>query len=75
MRRPVPIEALIMDLIRDKGDMWFNDLMQALRAWYPDVTEKEILNALMRLELSRLIVVQKVVRKDGATYHIRVVKD
>ncbi|WP_054854050.1 hypothetical protein [Vulcanisaeta distributa] len=75
MRRPVPIEALIMDLIRDKGDMWFNDLIQALRAWYPDVTEKEVLNALMRLELSRLIIVQKIVRKDGATYHIRVVKD
>lgn len=71
----MPVEALIMDLIRDKGDMWFNDLMQALRAWYPDITEREVLSALMRLELGRLIIVQRVVRKEGATYHIRIVKD
>ncbi|ADY01149.1 MAG: hypothetical protein ACP5GZ_06790 [Vulcanisaeta sp.] len=75
MRRPVPIEALIMDLIREKNDIWFNDLIQALRAWYPDITEKEVLMALMKLELSRLIITQKIVRKDGVTYHIRVVKD
>ncbi len=71
----MPIEALIMDLIKDKNDLWFSDLMQALRAWYPDVTEKEVLRALMRLELSRLIIVQKIVKKDNVTYHIRVVKE
>lgn len=75
MRRPVPVEALIMDLIREKGDTWFNDLMQALKAWYPDITEREVLRALMRLELDRLVIVQRVVRKDGTTYHIRVVKE
>ncbi|MGC8543535.1 MAG: hypothetical protein ACP5NQ_06305 [Vulcanisaeta sp.] len=75
MRRPVPVEALVLNLVREKGDIWFNDLIQALKAWYPDITEKEVLRALMRLELNRLIIVQKVVRKDGATYHVRIVKE
>jgi len=71
----VPVEALVLNLVREKGDIWFNDLIQALKAWYPDITEKEVLRALMRLELNRLIIVQKVVRKDGATYHVRIVKE
>ncbi|MFP3485129.1 MAG: hypothetical protein RXO23_04030 [Vulcanisaeta sp.] len=75
MKRPVPVETLIMDLIKEKGDIWFDDLMQALRAWYPDITETEVLKALMRLELGRLIIVYRVVKKDGATYHIRAVKE
>ncbi|MGC9153685.1 MAG: hypothetical protein ACP5GY_08150 [Vulcanisaeta sp.] len=75
MRRPVPVEALVLNLVREKGDIWFNDLIQALKAWYPDITEKEVLRALMRLELNRLIIVQKVVRKDGVTYHVRIVKE
>jgi len=74
MKRPVPVETLIMDLVKEKVDMWFDDLMQALRAWYPDITETEVLKALMRLELGRLIIVYRVVKKDGATYHIRAVK-
>ncbi|MCG2863965.1 MAG: hypothetical protein L7H10_06035 [Vulcanisaeta sp.] len=75
MKRPVPVETLIMDLVKEKGDIWFDDLMQALRAWYPDITETEVLKALMRLELGRLIIVYRVVKKDGATYHIRAVKE
>ncbi len=71
----MPVEALVLNLVREKGDIWFNDLIQALKAWYPDITEKEVLRALMRLELNRLIIVQKVVRKDGATYHVRIVKE
>jgi hypothetical protein len=75
MKRPVPVETLIMDLVKEKGDIWFDDLIQALRAWYPDITETEVLKALMRLELGRLIIVYRVVKKDGATYHIRAVKE
>ena len=75
MKRPVPVETLIMDLVKEKGDIWFDDLMQALRAWYPDITETEVLKALMRLELGRLIIVYRVVKKDGATYHIRAVRE
>ncbi len=63
-----------MDLIREKGEIWFNDLLQALRAWYPDVTESEVLKALMKLELNRLVIVQRIQRKDGIQYHIRLVR-
>ncbi|MFP3160801.1 MAG: hypothetical protein RXQ95_05125 [Vulcanisaeta sp.] len=75
MKRPVPVETLIINLVREKGDIWFSELIQALRAWYPDITEAEALKALMRLELGRLIIVQRVVKKDGVTYHIRIVKE
>ncbi|MFB6470590.1 MAG: hypothetical protein TU36_005090 [Vulcanisaeta sp. AZ3] len=75
MKRPVPVEALVLGLVREKGDIWFNDLLQALKAWYPDITEKEVLRALMRLELSRLIIVQKVVKKESVNYHIRAIKE
>ncbi|WP_069807311.1 hypothetical protein [Vulcanisaeta thermophila] len=75
MRRPVPVEALIMGLLRDKGDMWYNDLVQALRAYYQDITDKEVLRALMRLELGRLVIVQRVSRKDGPTLYVRLYKE
>ncbi len=69
------MEALIMGLLRDKGDMWYNDLVQALRAYYQDITDKEVLRALMRLELGRLVIVQRVSRKDGPTLYVRLYKE
>jgi DNA-binding PadR family transcriptional regulator len=75
MRRPVPVDSLIMLLLRERGEMWYSDIMQALKAWYPDITEKEVLRALMKLELSKLIIVQRATRKEGPTYHVRLVKE
>jgi len=75
VRRPIPIDSLIILLLKDRGEMWYSDLIQALRAWYPDVTEKEVLSALMRLELSKLVIVQRAMRKDGSTYHVRLVRE
>ncbi len=73
MRRPLPVEYLVMSILRVKKEMWFNDLVQAVRAYYKDVTEPEILKALMKLELSRLIIVESTAKKDNP-YYIRLLQ-
>lgn len=73
MRRPVPIEYIIVSILRTKKELWFSDLVQAVRAYYPDATESEILKALMRLELSRIIVVESSAKKDNP-YYIRLIQ-
>jgi len=73
MRRPLPIEYIIMSILRVKKEMWFNDLLQAVRAYYKDATESEVLKALMKLELSRLIIVESTTKKDNP-YYIRLLQ-
>ncbi len=73
MRRPLPLEYLIMSILRVKKEMWFSELLEAIRAYYKDVTEIEILKALMRLELSRLIIVESTAKKDNP-YYIRLLQ-
>lgn len=70
MKRPIPLEALIISILKTRKEIWYNDLVQALKAYYPDVTESEILKSLMKLELAKLIVVERTVKKDNP-YYIR----
>ena len=73
MSRPVPLEYLIISILRTKKEMWFNDLLQAVRVYYKDVTESELLKALMKLELARLIIVESSSKKDNP-YYIRLLE-
>ncbi len=68
MRRPIPVESLIITLLKDKKEIGYNDLLQALKAWYPDINDKEVRKALMKLELSKLIIVE---RSRKEQYYIR----
>ncbi len=72
--RPIPLESLIMIILRSRREIWYNDLVQMLRAYYQDVTEREVLKALMRLELSRLIVVERASKRDSPFY-IRILSE
>jgi len=73
MSRPVPLEYLIISILRTKKEMWFNDLLQAVRVYYKDSTESELLKALMKLELARLIIVESSSKKDNP-YYIRLLE-
>ncbi|NPA22852.1 MAG: hypothetical protein GXO23_00945 [Crenarchaeota archaeon] len=69
--RPLPLEYLIVSSLRDKrGEMWYSELKERLKMYYPDITDSEILKALMRLELGSVIIVESVAKRDNP-YYIR----
>ncbi len=72
--RPLPLEYIIVTSLRNrKGEMWYLELKEALKAYYPDITDSEILKALMRLELAKVVIVESVAKKDNP-YYIRLVQ-
>ena len=73
MRRPIPIEYIIISVLRNRGgELWYSDLVEAVKAYYKDVTDSEILRALMKLELAKLIIVESTTKKDNP-YYIRLI--
>jgi len=72
--RPLPLEYLIVSSLRDKkGEMWYSELKERLKMYYPDITDSEILKALMRLELGSVIIVESVAKRDNP-YYIRLIQ-
>ena len=62
MWKPYPIYTVVADILKKKGSVTDEELLEAVRTFYKDVSVEDLNKVLMKMEIAGLITVSNLMR-------------